>query len=133
MLIRNLSINERLCNGTRLQVMVFSNHLLMCKTLTGDNRGNMVFLNRITLYSENEYPFTFSRRQFPIKLAFAMTINKSQGQTFRKIGIDLRRDVFSHGHLYVALSRVRSWDSLRIYLGKQRFNRLVKNYVYQEL
>ena len=133
MLIRNISINEGLCNGTRLQVIDFSNHLLKCKVLTGDNRGSIVFLNRITLYSENEYPFSFSRRQFPVKLAFAMTINKAQGQTFRKIGIDLRRDVFSHGHLYVALSRVRSWSSLKIYLGNQRTNRLVKNYVYKEL
>ncbi|KYM98545.1 ATP-dependent DNA helicase PIF1 [Cyphomyrmex costatus] len=68
------------------------------------------------------------RRQFPIKLAFAMTINKSQGQTFEKVGIDLRRDVFNHGQLYVAFSRVRSWQTLKIYLGKQRDNKYVKNY-----
>ncbi|EFN63255.1 hypothetical protein EAG_16042, partial [Camponotus floridanus] len=66
------------------------------------------------------YPFTFRRRQFPVKLAFAMTINKSQGQTFDKIAIDLRKDIFSHffpGQLYVAFSvcRVRSWDSLKVY------------------
>ncbi|XP_008202508.2 uncharacterized protein LOC103315450 [Nasonia vitripennis] len=47
-----------------------------------------------------------SRRQFPIKIAFTMTINKAQGQTFEKIGIDLRREVFNHGQLYVALSRI---------------------------
>ncbi len=39
--------------------------------------------------------------------AFAMTINKSQGQTFKHIGIFLRDSVFSHGQLYVALSRAR--------------------------
>ncbi|XP_043463102.1 uncharacterized protein LOC122501545 [Leptopilina heterotoma] len=120
MLIRNLSINEGLCNGTRLQVLELGNHLLKCKILTGDKMGQIVFINRITLYSDDRYPFQFSRRQFPIKLAFAMTINKSQGQTFDKIGIDLRRDVFNHGQLYVAMSRVRSWDSLKIYLGNQR-------------
>ena len=133
MLIRNISLNEGLCNGTRLQIVDFSNRLSKCKVLTGDKRRSIVFLNRITLYSENEYPFVFGRRQFPIKLAFAMTINKAQGQTFRKIGIDLRRDVFNHGQLYVALSRVRSWNSLKIYLGNQRSNRFVKNYVYKEL
>ena len=74
-------------------------------------------MNRITLYSENDYPFTFVRRQFTIKLAFAMTINKAQGQTFNKIDVDLRREIFSHGQLHVALSRVRSWNSSRIYLG----------------
>ena len=134
MLIRNISINEGLCNGTRLRILDFSNHLLKCQILTGDKLNDIVFLNRITLYCENEYPFTFKRRQFPVKLAFAMTINKSQGQIFKKILIDLRRDVFNHGQLYVAMSRVRSWDSLKIYLrNHQRQTLQVKNYVYKEL
>ncbi|XP_036148429.1 uncharacterized protein LOC118647495 [Monomorium pharaonis] len=107
MLIRNLSINEGLCNGTRLMIIELADHLLKCKILTGDKVGDIVFLNRITLYCENVYPFTFKRRQFPIKLAFAMTINKSQGQTFDRVGIDLRKDVFNHGQLYVAFSRTR--------------------------
>ncbi|XP_058790183.1 ATP-dependent DNA helicase PIF1-like [Phymastichus coffea] len=133
MLIRNINLSEGLCNGTRLQVIDFSNHLLKCKILTGDKRNNIVFINRITLYCENQYPFTFKRRQFPIRLAFAITINKSQGQTLAKIRIDLRRDVFNRGQLYVAMSRVRSWDSLKIYLGNQRQTLNVKNYVYTEL
>ena len=41
-----------------------------------------------------------------------MTINKSQGQTFDKIGILLRTPVFAHGQLYVAISRVRNFDGL---------------------
>ena len=117
MLIQNISINESLCNGTRLRVLDLSNNLIKCKILTGDKLGDIVFLNRITLICEDQLPFTFKRRQFPVKLAFAMTINKPQGQTFDKIGIDLRRDVFNHGQLYLAISRVRSWDSLKIYLG----------------
>ncbi|KYM93650.1 ATP-dependent DNA helicase PIF1, partial [Cyphomyrmex costatus] len=131
MLIRNLSTNEGLCNGTRL--MVIADHLLKCKILTGDKIGDIVFLNRITLYCENVYPFTFKRRQFPIKLAFAMTINKSQGRTFDKIGVDLRKDVFNHGQLYVTFSRVRSWEALKVYLGSQRDNKQIKNYVYKEI
>jgi len=133
MLIRNLSINEGLCNGTRLIIIELADHLLKCKILTGDKIGDIVFLNRITLYCENVYPFTFKRRQFPIKLAFAMTINKSQGQTFNKVGIDLRKDVFNHGQLYVAFSRVRTWKTLKVYLGSQRDNKQVKNYVYKEI
>lgn len=133
MLIRNLSINEGLCNGTRLMIIELTDHLLKCKILTGDKVGDIVFLNRITLYCENVYPFTFKRRQFPIKLAFAMTINKSQGQTFDKVELDLRKDVFNHGQLYVAFSRVRNWEAIKVYLGSQRKNKQVKNYVYKEI
>ncbi|XP_029676945.1 uncharacterized protein LOC115243832 [Formica exsecta] len=132
-LIRNLSINEGLCNGTRLLVLDLDSNLLQCEILTGNKIGEIVFLNLITLYCENVYPFTFKRRQFPVKLAFAMTINKSQGQTFDKIAIDLRKDVFNHGQLYVAFSRVRSWDSLKVYLGNDNLSNKVKNYVYKEI
>ena len=116
-----------------LEVLEFGNHLLKCKILTGDKMGQIVFINRITLYSGDQYPFEFGRTQFSIRLAFAMTINKLQGQTFERIGIDLRQDVFNHGQLYIALSRVRSWDSLKIYLGDQRETNIVKNYVYKEV
>ena len=59
-------------------------------------------------------PFILRRRQFPIQLAFAMTINKSQGQTFEEVGLFLERDVFSHGQLYVALSRVKHPNQLTV-------------------
>ncbi|KYM94744.1 ATP-dependent DNA helicase PIF1, partial [Cyphomyrmex costatus] len=92
-----------------------------------------VFLNMAGDATASPDPFTFKRRQFPIKLAFAMTINKSQGQTFDKIRVDLRKDVFNHGQLYVAFSRVRSWEALKVYLGSQRDNKQIKNYVYKEI
>ena len=62
-----------------------------------------------------------------------MTINKSQGQTFDKIAIDLRKDVFNYGQLYVAFSRVRSWDSVKVYLDKDKETDKVKNYIYKEI
>ena len=66
---------------------------MKCKILAGDKEGHVVFLNRITLYSDNEYPFSYKKRKFPIKLAFARTINKAQGETFSNVLIDLQKNV----------------------------------------
>jgi len=53
-----------------------------------------------------------SFRQFPARLAFAVTIHKSQGKTFSKVVIDLGRGAFAHGQTYVALSRCVSFEGL---------------------
>ena len=53
-----------------------------------------------------DLPFDFIRVQFPLRLAFAMTINKSQGQTLNHVGVVIKEPVFSHSQLYIALSRV---------------------------
>ena len=85
--------------------------------------------------SETRWPFQMQRRQFPVSISFAMTINKSQGQSLKQVGLYLYKPVFTHGQLYVGLSRVRSIDGLRIVLGEhdgQKFN-TTKNVVYKEI
>ncbi|KAI5408976.1 hypothetical protein KIW84_054703 [Lathyrus oleraceus] len=75
----------------------------------GHNAGKRAFLPRIKLKTTDGagLPFVLIRKQFPVKLSFAITINKSQGQTIPNFGIYLPRHVFSHGQLYVALSKVK--------------------------
>ena len=55
---------------------------------------------------------TFHRKQFPLRVCYAVTIYKSQGQTLDKVGLDLRDDVFCHGQLYVALNRTTCSDNV---------------------
>jgi hypothetical protein len=66
--------------------------------ITGKGVGNVAFIPRIKFISDNNgLPFTFVRKQFPLRLAYVMTINKSQGQTFSHVGLHLADDVFLHG------------------------------------
>ena len=83
----------------------------------------------------NEYPFDWQRRQFPVRPAFAITINKSQGQTLKHVGIWLRKDVFTHGQLYVACSRVSTPESLHFAIMPEPENGqlIVRNVVYEEV
>ncbi len=59
-----------------------------------------------------DLPFEMQRRQFPVRPAFIMSINKGQRQTLAKAGVYLPKPVFTHGQLYFAFSRVGSWEQL---------------------
>jgi hypothetical protein len=83
MLLRNLNTRAGLCNGTRLIVQEMKNNVIATNILKGKQLGQRVFIPRVDLIpSEDEFPVTIRRRRFPIRPAFAMTINKSQSQTF---------------------------------------------------
>jgi ATP-dependent DNA helicase PIF1 len=98
MLLCNLNQNKGLCNGTRLLVTQLGQHILHCVALTGSNVGEEVLIPRIALNTTDvKWPFTLQRRQFPVRLCYAMTINKSQGQTLSRVGLYLKRPVFTHG------------------------------------
>jgi ATP-dependent DNA helicase PIF1 len=60
------------------------------------------------------FPFQFKRKQFLVRLSFAMTVNKAQGQTITNVGVYLPEPVFSHGQLYVALSRATARSNIKI-------------------
>ncbi|CAI9300682.1 unnamed protein product [Lactuca saligna] len=136
MLLRNINQKEGLCNGTRMIVSQLLPTLIEATIITGTSIEKRVYIPRIKfIHKSSDLPFVFSRKQFPVKVCYAMTINKSQGQSLRKIGIYLSQPVFAHGQLYVALSRATSPDSIRILLNKTDTckNNETKNVVYKEL
>ena len=139
-LLRSIDSRRGLCNGTRLKVLNLKPNVIFAEILTGPRKGLKVFIPRIRLApSDVNLPFILSRNQFPIRIAFCMTINKAQGATFEKVGLYLEEPVFSHGQLYVAASRTRSFDALRCKIvptQKQGFfngQTVTKNVVWQSI
>jgi ATP-dependent DNA helicase PIF1 len=135
MLLRNLDPSAGLCNGTRLIVRRFTMRVIEAQIIIGKGAGNVAFIPRIKFIFDNSgLPFTFARKQFPLRLAYAMTINKSQGQTLSHVGLHLTDDVFSHGQLYVAFSRAKAPANVKVQLPDTVHGRigLMRNVVYKE-
>lgn len=134
-LLRNLNPAAGLCNGTRMLVQDLGERVLGCQILTGPRKGQYEFIPRIKLMAtpSPKLPLTLNRVQFPVRLAFAMTINKSQGQSLTRVGLDLRHPVFSHGQLYVALSRSTRPTSVTILLANTNDDHRTRNVVFHEV
>ena len=134
--LRNMSVHERVMNGTRLEVLNISRFLLTCRKLDGSNGVVLLPRIRFTMVVPRT-TVKLTRRQFPVRLAYAMTVNRGQGQTIPRVCIDLRRNVFTHGMLYVALSRVPSASSLAAHVNRDAIGPdgscYVLNMVYHEL
>ena len=105
MLRRNLSTEEGLVNGTTGNVLELSSKNV---TVKFDNITEPYKVSRITSRFCVLNKFYIHRAQFPLTVAYAVTIHKSQGLSLDCAIIDLSDKVFGEGIAYVALSRVRS-------------------------
>ena len=138
-LLRNLNPAAGHCNGTRYVVesIAGGGRLLEARAITGPAQGRTYLIPRILFTTTaNDYPFVLRRKQFPFQPAFAMTIHKAQGQTLRVVGLHASNPstIFTHGQLYVAMSRVGDPDRLRIAVDQPIPSEpnAINNIVYRE-
>ncbi|XP_022852249.1 ATP-dependent DNA helicase PIF1-like [Olea europaea var. sylvestris] len=119
MLLRNINLSEGLCNGTRFIYREFKRNVILIETGICEYRGKQVFLPKIPFIplEGSKHLVLFKKTQFSIRPYFAMTINKVQGQTLDFVGLYLPEPVFSHGQLYVALSRARTRENIKVIIN----------------
>ncbi|GBL97978.1 hypothetical protein AVEN_126877-1 [Araneus ventricosus] len=112
-------------------------NIIEATIMTGHAAGEDVFIPRIPIIP-SDFPFQFKRIQFPVRLSFAMSINKAQRKSSKVVGLDLLKPCFSHDQLYVSCSRVEKVNNL-VHPSSKRKNKeyrlsrsSVANYFKQE-
>lgn len=123
MIIRNIN-PPKLCNGTRVVIKNLTPNLIEATIINGKYKGENVLIPRIPMITTDP-SIEFKRLQFPVRVAFAITINKAQGQTLKVAGLSLETPCFSHGQLYFACSRVGTPKNLIIYTPNGKTHNIV--------
>ena len=132
MCIRNLDLARGIVNGTMLRLLSFGRHTAQFEILTGKSSGSVDVFTKAAFTITPEasgLPFTIIRKQYPIIPAYCLSVHKAQGQSLQRVGLIFESDPFTHGQLYVALSRVSGWD--RVFTMYQGDN--IKNHVLRHL
>ena len=120
----------KLMNGTRCIITQALPNVIQAEIRCRRYKEEKHWIPRITLQpSDSGLPFTFNRKQFPLRPCFSLTINKAQGQSLKVVGLDLSSPVFSHGMLYAALPRTGNPHAIHILAP----NSQTRNVVYSEV
>lgn len=134
MLLHNINARIGLCNGTRLRITRLGRLILEGAILGGQFDGQIRVIPRLKLSTSpiDDYPFILTRKQYPVRLCFAMTANKSQGQFLQHVGVDIRNQAFVHGQFFVAISRALDIRKLTLLFEKDS-ECMVENVVWPEI
>jgi hypothetical protein len=107
-LLRSMDRKRGFTSNRRVRIVKISTFAVRVQLLD-EPTAVFAIIPRVTFNATLPYghSFTIARKQFPLRLAYSLSINKAQGQTLNRVLLDITVSRFSHGHLYVALSRVR--------------------------
>jgi ATP-dependent exoDNAse (exonuclease V) alpha subunit len=130
---QNLYPNKGVCNGSRMIVVEIGSGHVVGQLLSGPFKGDDVMIPKIKLHHKGTMmsALSFYQYQFPLMPAYAMSINQSQGQNLACVGVLLETDIFAHGQLYVACSRVTSCKNLLVV--KPALRPAVVNFVHHSI
>jgi ATP-dependent exoDNAse (exonuclease V) alpha subunit len=138
LVMRNLSMKNGLQTNSRVIITKIcpQKKTIHVQTIEDEPKHAIICRIRFNIKLPMYESFEITRIQFPLKLAYAITINKSQGQTLSKVLLDVRDAPFAHGHLYVALSRITLYKNIKIYCAADDINLhgvLINNVVYAKI
>uniref|UniRef100_A0A183C4Z0 ATP-dependent DNA helicase n=1 Tax=Globodera pallida TaxID=36090 RepID=A0A183C4Z0_GLOPA len=138
MVIKNISVAHGLCNGTRVQIIALGDNIISCRYIQGPRSGTefKMYRHRFRFGGRGREAtrhgaVKWTRLQFPLRPGFVITTHKAQGQTLARVGVHLSSSqCFAHGQFYVAMSRVRTSDDIRV-LTSARSSNCVQNWVVE--
>ena len=120
-LLRHVDKKAGLTNNKRVRIVKITKYRILIASV-GDEVPITASLPRFRFNIKLPFgkSFKMQRTQFPLRLAYAVTINKAQGQQYDRIIVDITKAPFSHGHLYVALSRSKESRNIRFFCNKEQ-------------
>jgi hypothetical protein len=116
LLLRHMTaMSPEAATNQRVRIVQLNCHTIRVVTISETPVQLIIPRIRFKFQTHHGNGYLMMRVQFPLRLAYCMTYNKSQGQTLHKVLLDTTEQPFTHGHAYVSLSRVRSVDNIRIF------------------